>query len=72
MKYLSIQVKQFLLSSALVVAGILGITISKSFNSEYLAQLEQNENVAKEVAEIEKENESNKDKKDDKSGVAMK
>ena len=69
MKYLSVQIKQFLLSTAFVLVAVIGVTISNSFNQEYLAEMSQKEELAKEVAESDLESE--KDDDEDKTGVAL-
>ena len=68
-KYLSAQLKQFLLSTAFVLVAIVGVSISNSFDQDYMAKVSEQKKVMQNIAETEQEAEN---KEGDKSGVAMK
>ena len=68
-KYLSAQLKQFLLSTVFVLVAIVGVSISNSFDQDYMAKVAEQNKVMKNIAEADRE--TNK-KEGDKSGVAMK
>ncbi len=68
-KYLSLQFKQFALSSVFVAVAAIGLSVSNSFDQEYMAQVVEQERAIEKVAATEKEAEENEDEK---TGVAMK
>ena len=39
-KYLSVQLKQFLMSTTFVLVAAIGLTITNSFNPEHIAKIE--------------------------------
>lgn len=69
LKYLSRQIRQFLLSTVFVLVAVVGVSLSNSFDQEYMAKVTQQEEVKKSVADISDEN---LEDEEDKSGVAMK
>ncbi len=65
-KYLSMQLKQFALSTAFVAVAAIGLSLSTSFDRSYMAEVEkaEQEQTLERVAKLEK-------KADKKVGVAM-
>lgn len=68
-KYLSLQFKQFALSSVFVAVAAIGLSVSNSFDQEYMAKVVEQERAMEKVAATEKEIEEKEKKK---TGVAMK
>lgn len=68
-KYLSLQFKQFVLSSVFVAVAGIGLSVSNSFDQEYMAKVVEQERAMEKVAATEKEIEEKEKKK---TGVAMK
>jgi hypothetical protein len=68
-KYLSMQFKQFALSSVFIAVAAIGLSVSNSFDQEYMAKVVEQERALEKVAASEKELE---EREDEKTGVAMK
>lgn len=58
MRYLSIQIKQFLISTGFVLIFCAGISVSNSFNSDYIDQLQNKKSEQKDFASTIKKEET--------------
>ena len=67
-KYLSAQIKQFILSTVFVVVAVVGVSISNSFDQDYMAKVSEQESMQKNIADVEAEDSKTED---DKTGVAL-
>lgn len=63
------QFKQFALSSVFIAVAAVGLSVSNSFDQEYMAKVVEQEQTLEKVAATEKEIEEKEKKK---TGVAMK
>jgi hypothetical protein len=67
-KYISAQIKQFVLSSLFVVVAVVGVSLSNSFDQDYMAKVSEQEKMQKNIADLETDD-SQAD--EEKTGVAL-